>query len=592
MKKSDDKSALKQGALMGGLKLAKAYFLNSNERTTALLLLFGVILSVFGLVAFTSIFASWNVVFWTALTEMNLALYIESLQQLAVIVISYVGINVLKDYLISTLSIRWGAWLTKSLIDQYTLNHLKLARHYVDEIPNPASRIEHDSQKFVDQSLNLAVDFFQSLLMQASFLGTLWVVGGAITVVLLGTSITIPGYLVWAAIVFAGVSSLITHTIGRVLSKFSNLQTELRANFRKDMELLNEKGESVAQDHGEGYYKQSFLRSLDAIVKNAYDLLRVRIRLTAFNSFYQEIASIFPYIVAAPLYFAKKTNLGQLMQVGFAFGQVQTALSWFTNAYEPLANYRVSIGRIMALIKAMQESDLAASPQGIVVSENSSSNLIARNLDIAYPSSDRLMMHHLNIKFKAKENTLIKAPSGLGKSTFFKVMAGTWKYGAGEVSVPNAPEMCFLPQQPVIQRDTLKAVLAYPEPVDTYTNADYETVLRDVGGMEKFIERLDDSDNWSKILSGGQQQRISFARALIKKPNWLFLDESTASLDGQSEEEMYGLLKSRLNGTTFISIAHKDSVEKFHDRVITLDVGGPNNETRALETPRLSTGMG
>ena len=244
------------------------------------------------------------------------------------------------------------------------------------------------------------------------------------------------------------------------------------------------------------------------------------------------------------------------------------------------------------LLTNIKESDLAASPQGIVVSENSSSNLIARNLDIAYPSSDRLMMHHLNIKFKAKENTLIKAPSGLGKSTFFKVMAGTWKYGAGEVSVPNAPEMCFLPQQPVIQRDTLKAVLAYPEPVDTYTNADYETVLRDVGGMEKFIERLDDSDNWSKILSGGQQQRISFARALIKKPNWLFLDESTASLDGQSEEEMYGLLKSRLNGTTFISIAHKDSVEKFHDRVITLDVGGPNNETRALETPRLSTGMG
>lgn len=571
MKKSYDQAAPKQGSLMSGLKFAKAYFLNSNERMTALMLLLGVILSVFGLVAFASIFAAWNVTFWTALTEMSLPLYIESLEQLAVIVTSYVGLSVFKDYLISTLSIRWGAWLKKDLIDQYTLNHLRLARHDAEEIPNPAQRIEEDSQLFVDQSLGLSVDFFQSLLMQASFLGTLWVVGGAITVVLFGASITIPGYLVWSAIIFAGVSSLITHTIGRVLSKFSNLQTELRANFRKDMELLNARGESIAQDHGEGYYKQSFLQSLEAIVKNAYDLLRVRVRLTAFNSFYQEMASIFPYIVAAPLYFAKKTNLGQLMQVGFAFGQVQTALSWFTNSYEPLANYRVSIGRIIALLKGMQEGHPSTSAEDIVVSENSVSNICVHNLDIAYPSSAGLIMHHLNVVFKAKENTLIKAPSGLGKSTFFKVIARTWKYGAGEVSVPKGQKMCSLPQQPVIQHNTLKAVLAYPEPVNPHT--DYEAVLREVGGMDEFIKELDTSDNWSKRLSGGQQQRISFARALIQQPDWLFLDESTAALDQASVTAMYTLLKDKLKGTTFISIAHNDSVSAFHDRVITLQKG-------------------
>ena len=563
------KALPKQGGLSGGLKLAKDYFLYSNERTSALLLLLGVLLSITGLVVLTSIFAWWNVMFWTALNELSVPLYIESLEILGLIIGSYMGLSVLKDYLISNISIQWGTWLKKDLIDKYTVNYLKLGRHYSEEIPNVAQRIQEDSQSFVDQSLWLSIEFVQSLMTQATFLGTLWVIGGALSFSVLGASITIPGYLVWSAILFAIASSFITHHIGRVFSKLSNLKKEREADFRKEIESLSEQRESIAQDHGGSYYNLSIKLKLQQLVGNAYDLLRVKIRLTAFNAFYQNIAWIFPYIVAAPLYFAKKTSLGQLMQVGFAFGQVQTALSWFANSYEPIASYEASIERIMDLESAMLESNPIATPEHIQFQDNHTGNIEVCDLKVTDPSSDKLIMQHLSLEFKPMQHTLIKGGSGMGKSTFFKVLAGTWNYGSGVVHFSSDNDRCFLPQKPVIQdNNTLAAVLAYPDRVDTYKHQEYEDVLRKLGNMDDFIDELNHAKAWSKILSGGQQQRISFGRVLLKKPRWIFLDEVTSALDDDSENTIYGLLKTELPDTTFVSIAHKESVTKFHDRVI------------------------
>ena len=280
------------------------------------------------------------------------------------------------------------------------------------------------------------------------------------------------------------------------------------------------------------------------------------------------------------------------MEIGFSFTQVQFSLSWFTNSYERIASYKTSVTRIVELKNAMQDDGLTTTPKCIVVHEDNISEkpheLKVRNLNIAYPSSTNYMMRELNLTFKPGENTLIKGRSGLGKSTLFKVMAGTWKYGTGEVSVSNHHKMCFLPQKPSLPNDTLKAVLAYPEPVDTYTDIQYETVLRAVGHMDKFIDELNTKAIWSKRLSGGEQQRISFARALLKKPDWLFLDEATASLDEKSESTMYTLIKEQLKSTTFVSIAHRPTVERYHNRVVTFDADKEgiiclNDEHRLIE---------
>ena len=263
------------------------------------------------------------------------------------------------------------------------------------------------------------------------------------------------------------------------------------------------------------------------------------------------------------------------MEIGALFGQVLFSLSWFSNSYEDIADYKASVLRVDELDNAMLKGPRITTSKSIFVHEGKTNELSIRKLNITAPSSTKYMIRELNLTFTPGENTLIKGRSGLGKSTLFKVMAGAWPYGDGDVSVPNHHQMCFLPQKPSIRNDTLKAILAYPEPVDTYTDEQYEAVLHAVGGeknyMDKFIGELNTKKAWSKCLSGGEQQRISFARALLKKPDWLFLDESTAALDEESEECMYRLVEKQLKDTTFISIGHRSTIKKFHRRIVTLD---------------------
>ncbi len=570
------KAKLPTKTLKIALKFAKEYFLESNERHSALLLLMGIILGVVALVALNYLMALSFAGFWEALTAMSWPLYIESMETLVVLIASIVGVSTFKDYLVDVLTISWREWLTNNLVNKYTSGetYLKLSRHF-PEIDHPEQRIQEDAHVFVKYTISLSMDFLQSILTQASFLRALWVVGGAITFVLLGASITIPGYLVWIAILFAAVSSALTHIIGRSLAKLSHHQNGLEADFREDMESLNNDAESVAQEHGGVYYKQSITSKFQAICKNSFDMVRVKIKVTAFNSYYLNMLLWFPYIVAAPLYFAGKTTLGKLMEIGTLFGQVLFSLNWFSNSYEDIATYKASVVRVDELENAMQEGSRAITSKSIVVHEGKTKELSIRKLNIADPSSTKYMMRELNLTFTPGENTLIKGRSGLGKSTLFKVMAGTWLYGDGEVSVPNHHKLCFLPQKPSIRNDTLKAVLAYPESADTYTDEQYEVVLRAVGGekkyMDKFVGELNTKKAWSKCLSGGEQQRISFARALLKKPGWLFLDESTSALDEESEDCMYGLVGKQLKDTTFISIGHRSTVKKFHSRVVTFD---------------------
>lgn len=566
-----------------GFKFAKQYFLESNERYIALLLLLGIVFSVVGLVGLTSLFASWSVGFWAAITEMSMPLYMASIQTFVLLTASYIGVSVLKDYLVGILTVSWRSWLTQHLLDKYTAtdgnNYLDLERHDA-EIDNPAQRIQFSVKKFVEQTLSLSTDFLQSFLTMGTFIANLWVIGGSLTFVLVGASITIPGYLVWVAILFAVVATGLTQLIGNSLANLANDQEGMEADFRSDMELMHEGAESIAQDRGEVYYRQSLAKKFQVICKNAYEIIKVKIQLTAFNSFYQQISSIFPYVVAAPLYFARQIPLGQLMQIGFAFSQIQSALNWFSNSYENIASYNASLQRITELDNALQEDGLPTSPRSIVVRESQVDDLTVRNLNITYPSSTNYLMRELNLRFVRGQNTLIKAPSGLGKSTLFKVMAGIWKYGDGDIEISDSKKLCFLPQRPSLPNDTLQAVLAYPDPVETYSDEEYEQVLHDIGNMDAFIAQLNTKKAWSKSLSGGQQQRISFARALLKKPDWLFLDEATAALDNESERHMYTLIKNKLRGTTFVSIAHRETVDEFHDRIVTFEA----DESRKIHT--------
>lgn len=262
------------------------------------------------------------------------------------------------------------------------------------------------------------------------------------------------------------------------------------------------------------------------------------------------------------------------MQIGFSFQEVNSSFSWFMNSFGQLAWFKTNIDRIMEL-RAMIESP----PQTSTVKEiqvksvENSHQIIVKDLSLHNPQTGKPIAENLTFTFTEKENVILLGPSGLGKSSIFKVIGGIWQYGEGEVSIPEE-SIHFLSQKPTLPLQTsLKALMSYPRPVDAYTPEQYTTILKELGNMEEFIPRLDEVDNWSRRLSGGQQQKIAFARAFLIRPKWLFLDESTASLDPSSELLIYEtLLKKLLPDTTYISIAHRESVIPFHQKAIKLSL--------------------
>lgn len=557
-------------------KLFSDYFFKSSDRYWALLRLLVALICVAGSLTLMYLLFVWFDGLMLALTAASIPLFLNSMLSLLTITIGYTVVNAIKEAVVGSLINSLRDWLTQKLCKSYSSaenenNYLAIERHAT--VDNPSQRIQQDAQTFTEQTLKLGIGLIESILTFGIFIGNLWSIGGSLTLAILGASITIPGYLVWVAILVAVISTLITHFIGKALAWLSNERQTLEADFRHDIDTLADNVESIALDHGEAYFQQSMLGKFQQICRNAYEILKIRVALAAFKSFYQQVSIALPYLVAAPLYFMQQTTLGQLMQIAMSFGQIQYALSWFSNSYEDLANYSTTAARIVELENAMVDGNRATISPSIIVNENSEAEVLSvHNLSLSQPSSTNYMMRELTLTFHSGEHTVIKGKSGLGKSTLFKAMAKVWGYGEGEITVSSPEKMCFLPQRPVIHDNTLKAILAYPYTANHYTDEECLDALRAVGGMEKHIVNLNKNAPWSRTLSQGEQQRISFARALLKKPRWLFLDEATSAIDEPSERHLYNLIRKELKQTTLISIAHRSTVDEHHNRMITLDV--------------------
>ncbi|VEB34579.1 ABC transporter [Legionella sainthelensi] len=578
------KKSKKTSYLNKAFQLFSDYFIRSDQKLTAWFLLGGMMLCIITLVGLAASLPWGFLGFWAALTAKELTGFLFYSGIIALTSAAIVGVGTLMDYLTTTLAIQWRSWLTTKFINKYLFgkkNYLDLAR-VSSHIDNPDQRIQDNIDNFVDRTLSLGTDFLRSSLTLIAFIGTLWILGSSLPIVVFGATIVIPGYLVWTSLFVALVNSVITHMLGKSLATMNQKEERLEAKFRKDLEFVHNESENIALEAGEQYHQKRLVNDLEQISQNAFQKLWVKLKVSAFQTSYNYIAEILPYFFTAPAYFTGLINFNQIMQVGVAFSEVSKALNWFVDSYTSLKKYQTSIERIIELEEELDSESSKVSQKDIRIHNAQSNALIIKNLNIAYPrhANPGYIMRHLNLEFKPGENTLIKAPSGFGKSTFFKAIRNTWKHGEGEISIPQQQKTYFLPQKPLIPYDSLRAILAYPDPAKTYTEEEYKAALLAVGGkMDRFVPELDKKDTWSKRLSLGQQQRISFARALLKKPDWLFLDEATASLDEESEDQLYSLLKEKLPNTTVISIAHRSTVMKFHQRVVQFEA--PTEETRS-----------
>jgi putative ATP-binding cassette transporter len=476
----------------------------------------------------------------------------------------------------SMLVIRWRRWLTEHFMARWLDGHAHYRMSLVgSQADNPDQRISEDINRFIDGGTDsfggtlgfgiysYSIALISTLSSLVAFVVILWTISESFT--LPGTDIRVPGFLVWVALIYAVIGTLVTHWIGRPLIGLFFEKQRVEANFRFSLARLREYSEQVALLSGEHAEQSALGRRFGSIVGNYLDLMHRRKWLLAFINFYGQISPYIPYIVAAPFYFAGNIQLGVLTQTANAFGRVEGALNFFVNYYSSLATFKAVVNRLTSFAAAIERAKaMAATGPARMPAPAGDLSVAMQGLGIALPDGRRIVEAE-GLAYAAGESALLAGPSGSGKSTLFRAISGIWPFGEGRIHVPDGAEVMVVPQKPYIPIGTLRAAVSYPGGPDTYTDADIRSALADAR-IGFLADQLDQEEIWSQRLSGGEQQRLAIARALLKKPDWLLLDESTSALDEKLEAELYRMLARRLPRTTIVTIGHRSSLAAFHVR--------------------------
>jgi putative ATP-binding cassette transporter len=555
-------------------RIAAPYF-RSEDKWAGRGLLAAVISIELSLVLINVMLNQWNNRFYNALQEKNWDGFVREIGIFSLLATFYVALAVYQLYLNQWLQIRWRRWMTSTYLAEWLHN----ANHYRmqlrgDAADNPDQRITDDVKLFVDQTLNIGVGLLSSIVTLASFVVILWGLSADSPLHIFGHEFAIPGYLVWGALIYAVFGTALAQWIGSPLVSLDFQQQRFEADFRFNLVRVRENSEQIALLQGEGAERQRLSERFGRVVENWYAIMRRTKRLTSFTASYAQAAVIFPYILVAPAYFAGKIQLGGMMQTASAFSTVQQALSFFVSTYRTLAEWRAVVARLdgfeMAIKSAATEATKADSID--VVSSTGSDNIDLDQLLVRLPNGTPLVSAD-SFSIRGNERTLVTGPSGAGKSTLFRAIAGVWPFGSGSIAIPSKATLMMLPQRPYFPVGSLKAAIVYPAEVSAFSSDRVRDVLISVG-LPQLASKLEEEAHWNRMLSLGEQQRLGLARALLHEPQYLFLDEATASLDEASEAKLYQLLEKKLLATTIVSIGHRSTLEAFHQRNIVLTRDG------------------
>lgn len=557
-------------------RLALPYF-NSDEKWRARGLLLAIVLLNLAAVYMLVLLNEWDRVFYDALQNKDQPVFWRELGRFTYLAFGFIIIAVYRFYLTQLLQMRWRNWMTAHYMDRWLANkafyQLELARFSknADAPPdNPDQRIAEDINMFTTDSVTLSMGLLNAVVTLVSFVGILWSLSGTFAFDFSGTSYVIPGFMVWMAVAYCLVGSVITHYIGRPLINLNFRQQRFEADFRHHLVRVREYSESIALDRGEPVERNQLGLRFTDVLANYLNLIRKQKQLTWFTVGFSQAAVVFPFIVAAPRFFSGAIQLGQLMQISSAFGRVQDSLSWFVDNYARLASWRATTDRITSFEESFQALQQGLAQQG--VSTNADERMAIDKLALALPGGAPLLSAQ-GLTVAPGDTILVKGPSGSGKSSLFRGLAGIWPWAQRRLRLPADfdARVMFLPQRPYFPNGSLRTALAYPEPTDTYS----DLALRDAlvqALLPDLAQRLDDSDTWGQKLSGGEQQRLAIARAFLKKPRWLFVDEATSALDEEAEATLYTRLQSlvRASNGALVSIAHRPAVAAFHQSQWTL----------------------
>jgi vitamin B12/bleomycin/antimicrobial peptide transport system ATP-binding/permease protein len=550
-------------------RIATPYF-RGDDRWPGRILLVSVIALQLFQVWLNVKFNSWYNTFYNALQNKDWNVFIYQLGVFSILAAAFIVTAVYQLYLQQWLQIRWRRWLTKRYLGRW----LEQGTHYRmrlkgDQADNPDQRIADDIRQFISSSLDIGIALLGSIVTLVSFVVILWNLSAATPLMIGSKSFEVPGYLVWAALIYAIIGTWVTHLVGRPLVKLNFDQQRYEADFRFSLVRLRENAEQVTLLSGEEAEEGRLRNRFANVVRNWYGIMHRTKRLTFLTAGYNQVAIIFPFLVVSPVYFFGAMTLGGLMQVASAFGQVQSSLSFFVTAYTNIADWKAVLDRLAgfeASIDWARGLDQTA-PRVELISDGGDA-LHVEDLAVSVPSGQEIVRVK-DLSIELGERVLVTGPSGSGKTSLFRALGGVWPFGEGSIRIPKGANLLVLPQRPYLPLGTLRGALAYPGPENSFTPKEIDEVI-DAVGLSDLRDELDVTAYWADKLSGGEQQRLSIARALLQKPDWLFLDEATSALDEPAESELYRLLLTRLPNAAIVSIGHRSSLIQFHDRFFEL----------------------
>ncbi|HRM54001.1 MAG TPA: ABC transporter ATP-binding protein/permease [Ottowia sp.] len=584
--------------------LSAPYFSTSAEKWKARGLLAAIVALNLGAVYMLVLLNEWNRVFFDALQNKNQDVFLAQLGRFTWLAMVFIVIAVYRFYLTQLLQVRWRAWMTRDLMHRWlggqAFYRMELQRYTGAPEPattdaglpqpgqrvpdNPDQRLQEDVNLFTTQTVGLSMGFLNAVVTLASFVGVLWGLSGSFSFSAGGSSFTIPGFMVWMAVLYCAVGSVLTHYIGRPLIGLNFEQQKREADFRHHLVRVREYSEAIALDKGERVEEQNLDTRFTAVLANYLRLIAKQKQLVGFTNLFGQAAAVFPFIIAAPRFFSGAIQLGELMQIGNAFDRVQGGLSWFVDNYDSLAAWRATTERLTSFEAALYKQNQASAPVQQAPAAINSEAIETQGLTLQLPTGATLVQG-ATLRAAPGQHTLVQGPSGSGKSTLFRALAGIWPWAQGQVALPQ--RSMFIPQRPYFPDGALRDALAYPEPASDYTDEQLRTALQDAL-LPDLAKRLNERDNWTQKLSGGEQQRLAIARVLLKQPAWVLADEATSALDVPAEQALYTRLKAMTEraGGALLSIAHRPSVAAFHAQRWQLEPAAPDGAARY----RFSTG--
>lgn len=560
-------------------KLAVPYWAKAPDRWQAYLLLVAsgalIALLVVTMLRYNTWYADWT----NAYVGSNYALWQQQLILFFVIAALMVFGGTFNGYVQGWLMVKWRKWMTSEYLGNWMKNHSHYRMRLIGSpTDNPDQRIQEDISGFIGSAMLYTLTLIQNIAMLSTFFVVLWNLSNTIPMLIGGVDLSFPGYFIVVALIWAVISTATVHNFGKQLVKLQYNQQMYEADFRFSMVRVREYSEQISLLKGEGVEHAGIMGRFNNVIGNTFRLMGRNVKLGMWNTGLSMFMGVIISLLLGPAYFAGKIpgGYGAIMQIAMAFATVEGTFTFFQTSYAGLAAWKATSNRLTDFLENAKKSEDLWGSSDISVKEHKKDDIEIKKLDVNLPNG-KLQISAKDIVIKHGEKVLIKGKTGAGKTTLFRVLSNLWPFGKGSVLVPEGKTVMVLPQQPYFPFGKLAGAICYPDALDKFSRADIEKALRDVG-MEKFIPKLDEIGFWNQQLSGGEQQRISLARAMLHRPDYLFFDEATASVDEPSEEALYKMLLTKMKDSTIISIGHRSSLEKFHDRKIVAEPQNGNFE--------------